>query len=146
MFSGLPRKYQIYVRTSLSAAWGFVTLGGLAAVFHSPFTIVSELGTLVVYGWGLLTMVCAFVAGLGIALNRYRLEWAAAWFAASGLSVYAITLWWLVFTGETTRLTQASIVSAATLFMVTRALFCAAHAAKLRALHAGETDSIHVPD
>lgn len=113
-------------------------------MISSPLAIVSELGTVVSSGWGLILATAAIVAGVGVATNRYRIEWPAAWFAASGLSIYAITLWWIVFTGGTSGLTQAFMVSAAVLFMVTRALFCAAHAAKLRTIHSGETGPTHV--
>lgn len=145
MFSALPRKYQILVRVSLSVAWVFVALGGVGTVFFSPLTIASEMGLRVMYALGGMSVIAAMSAMFGVAAGYYRVEWSAAWFAAAGFSAYAITLWWLVFTGETTRLTQASIVSAAIMFMVTRALFCAAHAAKLRALHSGETSPTHVP-
>lgn len=145
MLSSLPPRHQTYIRAALTAAWCLIALGGGTAVLYSPLTIVSELGTIIVYAWGTITMIAGLVAGIGVAADRYRVEWAAAWFAASGLSVYMSTLWWLVFAGETTRLTQAFIVTAAILFMVTRALFCAAHAAKLRAIHSGETGGIDVP-
>ena len=146
MFSTLPGRYPVLIRLSLTLTWLFVGGGGVAAVLRSPLTIVSELGTIIVYCWGSVLTLAALTAAIGVAVGRYRIEWAAAWFAASGLSVYAATLWWLVFAGETTRLTQASIVSASVIFMVTRALFCAAHAMKLRAIHTEETGSIHVPD
>lgn len=144
MLSGLPRKYRISIRVVLTAAWIFATFAGFFAIVLSPLTIASELGQVLLYLCGAVTATAGGFATVGVAANRYRIEWPAAWFAASGLSFYGVILWWLVFSGEWTRSTQACSVSVAILFMVSRALYCAAHAAKLRALHSGETGGIDV--
>lgn len=144
MFSTLPGRYPILIRSSLSSAWLLLSLCGVSAVLSSPRALVVELGTLITYGWGAVLAVAALIAAIGVVANRYRWEWSAAWFATSGLSAYALTMWWLVFTGGTAMVTHAAVVSGATMFTVTRALFCAAHAAKLRAIHSGETGPTHV--
>lgn len=145
MLSTIPKRYSVPIHAAVSAAWIFAALSGLGAIVLSPLTIVSKLGEIVLYGCGAVTAAASLLAAFGVVANRYRIEWAASWFAACGLSPYAVTLWWLVFSGEWTRLTQASVVSAAILFMVSRALYCAAHAAKLRAIHTGEMGGIDVP-
>lgn len=144
MFTSLPRKYQAYVRIALASAWVFVALSGIGYSLASPIIIASPIGDTLGHVWGVVAFIAAIVAATGIAFNRYRLEWASAWFAASGLSVHTTILWWLVFTGDTLRLSQAAASSALVLFTITRALFCAAHASKLRTLHTGETGGIGV--
>lgn len=141
----VPKRYSLPIRLAVTAAWLLTLVGGIGAIVLSPLTIVSKLGELLLYGCGAITALASLFAAFGVAANFYRIEWPASWFAASGLSPYVVTLWWLVFSGEWTRLTQACVVSAAILFMVSRALYCAAHAAKLRAIHSGETGGINVP-
>ena len=144
MLSIYPRRYRISLRIALVAAWLFAAIGGFGMIVLSPLTIVSELGGIAIYAAGAIGLAFSLIATWGVAVDRYRFEWAPAWMAASGFSVYGATLWWLVFSGEWTRLTQASVVTAAILFMMSRALFCAAHAARLRSLHSGDTGNLDV--
>lgn len=141
MFTNIPTRQRRAIKVDLVASWLLAGAGGVAAVVVSPLTIVAELGRLIVYGWGSIVAVSALIAVYGIVANRYRFEWVGAWMAALGIVPYVLTVWWLVFGGETTRLTQAFIVAALMGFFVHRALSCAAHAAKLRALHEESNDA-----
>lgn len=135
MYSGLPRRQRRLVKVTLAAAWVLAGAGGLSAIIVSPNTIVAELGILVVFGWGSIAAVSSVIAALGVLFKRYRWEWWASWFASAGIVPYVGTVWWLVFAGETTRLTQAFLVSSLMAFFALRAQLCAAHAAKLRVMH-----------
>lgn len=132
MYSSLPPRYRWQIRTLLSVAWLLTAAGGACAILWTPATIENELGTQLTYGWGGIAAVGSVVALFGVAMNRYRLEWVAAWFSAGGLWMYGMVVWWLVITGSQTRLTQGFFITALLVHVVSRAVFCAAHAAKLR--------------
>lgn len=144
MLSGMPRRNRIGIRISLTTAWMLVGAAGIAMWFDTPMTIVREVGETVTDSAGLAMGAAAFVAALGTALDRYRLEWSAAWFAAMSIVPYVITVWWLVFSESGSRTTQAFFMSALLVFIVLRAQLCAAHAAKLRALHRETTGSVNM--
>lgn len=135
MFSGLPARHRRLVKGSLAAAWLLSTAGGLSAVVLSPVTIISEIGTwgTVLSGAGLA--IFTIVAVVGIAVNRYWLEWIAAYGAMASLVPYLVTVWALTLTGEGTRSTQAFLITSLLAFYGFRAASCSAHAAKLRVEH-----------
>lgn len=135
MYSNLPKRQRRLIKLVLASSWLLAGAGGVSAIVVSPNTIVAELGRLVVFGWGGVVAVSSLIATAGVLFKRYRWEWWASWFAAAGIVPYVGTVWWLVAAGETTRLTQAFLVTSLMGFFVLRALLCAAHAAKLRAVH-----------
>lgn len=143
MFSHLPRRHRAIIRSTLSAAWLLTAAGGGSAILWTPVTIESELGTYLTYFWGGVAAIASVVAFFGVVLDRYRLEWSASWFASGGITLYAGVLWWLVFTGSETRLTQAFLITALLVHTLNRAVSCAAHAARLREQSA-ETGEIGV--
>lgn len=145
MYSSLSRRDQMAVRSTLTVAWLLAAGGGMSAIAFSPNTIVSELGTIITTIWAVTVTVASVVALLGVVFDRYRLEWVSSWFAFMGLMPYVATIWWIVTTGELTRLTQAFMMTSLLVFMILRAEFCAAHAAKLRTMHTTETGGIRVP-
>ena len=130
----LPRRL-LLPRLALAGAWAMVAFAGAAPLFVPPAVATSEFGVYVAYAWGSISAIAAAAAAVGSLLNSYRIEWVAAWFAASGMSVYTLMLWWLVFSGAARFLTQAFLSTAVIMFMVSRALAGAARAAKLRAAH-----------
>lgn len=135
MYGNLPRPQRAAIRSTLSAGWVLVAGAGLSAALVSPYTIIAEVGNVVLTCSGLLVLLSALVAAAGVAFGRYHWEWWAAWFASAGITPYVGTVLWLVASGEVTRLTQAFSVSALLVFCITRALLCSAHAAKLREAH-----------
>lgn len=144
MLSSYLRRDRILLRGILASAWIVVALGGVSAILFTPTTIENELGTLLTYIWGGISAIASIIAAIGVLTNRYRLEWAAAWFAGAGLAVYGGVVWWLVVAGSTTRLTQAFLISALILHTVYRALSCGAHARKLRIEHLTHSGAINV--
>lgn len=144
MFSSMPRWNRIWIRATLTLAWLLVAAAGVAMWFDTPMTIVREVGETVTDSAGLAMAAAALVAAIGVCFDRYRLEWAASWFAATAIVPYVITVWWLVFTESGSRTTQAFFMSALLVLITLRAQFCAAHAAKLRTMHEETTGSIHV--
>lgn len=145
MYSVFPRRHQVSIRLTLSLAWLLAAGGGLSALTVSPLSLIVELGPVVTHLWAVGLMIASAIALLGVAMNKYRFEWVAAWLAAVGLFPYVTTIWWLVSIGQTGHLTQAFMLSSLLVFMVLRANFCSAHAARLRSIHV-ETGSTRVLD
>lgn len=142
MYSSSPPLYQNMLRLILGAAWGFVALGGLAGLIVTPRTIETELGSALIWIAGSVVVTSALPAVIGVALRRFRYEWVASWFTSAGLILYAGTLWWLVFSGASTRLMQASFITALLAHTLGRVVICSAHAARLRAIANGETGPV----
>lgn len=138
MYSHLPPKQRVYVRTALSSAWAMSALGGLSSLI---FSLGGPLDALAVTGRvaGVILSVMAVMAVVGVAVNRYRVEWIAAWFSATALAPYTLVFWYSVFSVDLTRMSSAFLLTALLCFFVTRAIMCSAHAARLRMLHEGET-------
>jgi hypothetical protein len=135
MYSGLPPRHKRVVKTTLIAGWALSGLAGASAVIASPTTIISEIGLWGTVLSGILLMAATGIAIVGVAANRYHLEWVASWGAAAALAPYLVTVWALVFTDTLTRSTQAFLVTSLVAFYISRAALCAAHAAKLREAH-----------
>ena len=136
-FRDLPRWARTALRTLLSVAYLSAGYAALAAVVWTPQTIEGALGAVLTYGWATVGLVGAAVALLGVALDRYRVEWAAVWWVAAGLSVYTLTVWALV-AQTPTRQTQAAALTTLCVLLVYRAVELTAHAAKLRHRHLRE--------
>lgn len=135
MYSNLPKRQRRLIKFTLAASWLLAGAGGVAAIVVSPNTLVAELGRFVAFGWGGVVAMSSLVATAGVLFKHYRWEWWASWFTAAGIVPYVGTVWWLVAAGETARLTHAFLVTSLMGFFILRALLCAAHAARLRALH-----------
>ncbi|WKW87076.1 membrane protein [Microbacterium phage Nicole72] len=140
MFSGLPPRERRAVQTALIAGWASATGAGISAAINPTSIVLTEMGGAVSVIMGAALALAAVVATVGIARQRYRMEWVAAWLAAAGFSPYVITIWSLTITANLHWLTAAFVATVALVFFVSRAVMCAAHAAKLRTLHeASET-------
>lgn len=134
MFSHLPPKQRVYIRAALSSAWSMAALGGLSSLVWSsagPLTALTVTGTVA----GATLTIMATLAALGVAWNRYRVEWVAAWFSATALAPYALVYWFTVLTGSPERASSGFLLTALLGFFISRAIMCAAHAARLRLLH-----------
>jgi hypothetical protein len=135
MYSRLPTRHRRAVKTSLTMSWLASAGAGLSAIILSPTTIISELGTWGTLASGFVLALGAMIASAGVAFARYRWEWVAAWVSATALAPYLVTVWALVIVDTATRSTQAYLVTSLLGFYISRAISCAAHAAKLRAEH-----------
>ncbi len=134
MLSLYPLRNRVYVRLSLTTAWTLASCAGVVASLLIG-NVIRELGTAMTVVCGLSLLIGSGVATYGVAFNRYRLEWAGAWFAAFGLSPYLVALWLAVFVVDFGRISQAFVISSLVTFFLYRAAMCSAHAARLRALH-----------
>lgn len=136
MYSYLPPRQQVFIRIALSSAWALTAIGGMAALlFPPPFVLdLLELSRGVA---GATLAVTASLAAVGVAFDRYRLEWVAAWFSAAALAPYTLVYWYSVFTVDITRMSAALLLTALLAFYVARAIMCSAHAERLRMLHEG---------
>lgn len=147
MYSGYPRRNRLALRAAGLAGWLLVSAGGFAALFFTPVTVESQVGTILAYLWGTVSGLAGLAAAVGVGTNRYRVEWISAWLTAIGLSVYAVVVWSLVLTGSMTRAPQALFISALIAFTLGRVAACAAHATRLRSRAAAiaATGVIDVP-
>lgn len=144
MYSGLPPRQRRIVKTVLAAAWGFSGLAGVTTLLLPTSPALSALGSFWSYMSGTALFISALVAAVGVATARYRWEWVAAWGAAAALGPYTLTLWGLVVSVASDRMTAALLTTSLVTFYVLRALLCAAHAAKLREVHEAGTAAIEI--
>jgi len=144
MLRDYPTRNRILVRVSLTSAW--VLAGGAGFTSALLLNVVRELGTVMTVVCGVILTIGALVATLGVALDRYRWEWSAAWFAAFGLSPYFVAIWAAVFLVDLGRISQAFLVTALVTFFLYRAMMCSAHAARLRGLHHEAEVTLHAGD
>lgn len=138
MFSHLPPRQRRLVRVALSSAWATTALAGLSSLITSTYQPLDLLAMTEVTA-ALVLVVMATFAAVGVGLNRYRMEWVAAWFSATALAPYVLVYWYTVFTVSLSRLSSAFLLTALIGFYMSRAIMCAAHAERLRQLHEGET-------
>jgi hypothetical protein len=140
MYSGIPAPQRRALQASIIAGWVCSVGAGLAAIFAPYSVVLTEMGPVVAASMGAALAFSAIIATIGVARNRYRLEWVAGWLAAASFVPYSITIWSLTITLNVHWLTAAFISTIALAFFVSRALGAAAHAAKLRLIHeASET-------
>lgn len=132
MYSDLPPLLKWVNRLTLAGAWAFGGFGGFYALSHPPTTILSVQPVWMSVMWGILVMVGSTIAAMGVITGKNRVEESAAWFSGAGTVAYVLTLWGLVLSGETTRATQASLMTALLMFILSRALTTGAHNYRLR--------------
>ncbi|QDH93284.1 hypothetical protein QC999_gp66 [Microbacterium phage Cressida] len=135
MYSGLPTKERRRVQAALVFGWVSATGAGISAAFNPTSVTLLEMGPVIAAIMGLTLSVSAVAAIVGILGRQYRIEWVAAWLAAAGFVPYSITIWSLTITLNLSWLTAAFISTVCLAFFVSRAMLCAAHAAKLRIAH-----------
>lgn len=146
MYSFLPQPQRFFVRFALAASWGLSALGGATTLVWAPETTSHEIGAFLPVIWGTLIFAASVAAAAGVSIDRYRIEWIAAWFAGSGFILYAGTLWWVALVETPTRLPQALFLTALLVHTLLRAVMCSAHAARLRAKVSIDTGGIKLDD
>lgn len=127
MFSGFPPRLRTTVRSTLTSAWTCVALGGLSSIIFNSRGFLTDLT-------GAAIVVTALLAAYGVAFNKYRWEWVAAWFASASMTPHILVSWAIVLEQGPSRMDSAWLVTALAAFFALRALMCAAHAEKLRSL------------
>ena len=135
MYSSFPKSDRILIRLALSAAWAFTSIAGFVGVLVDLGSIEDAIGHWTPFVGSLVVGVFGLFAALGVALDRYWIEWAAAWFVSGGVLLYTVVFWALVFTGNTGRFQTAALLSALLCFYSYRIISCAAHARKQRQIH-----------
>jgi hypothetical protein len=135
MFTQFPESSQILLRISLAAAWAFSAAAGLSAVVFLPDTngpdFMYEARVLA----GITLAVATTAAGIGVALNKYRIEWVCSWLAAAGFTPFIALYWTVVYKDTDGTLPIALMMSSLVTFYAFRGISCAAHATRLRRLH-----------
>ncbi|QGJ96996.1 hypothetical protein PBI_TEAMOCIL_45 [Microbacterium phage Teamocil] len=135
MYSGLPPRERRAVKAALLAGWVSATGAGVSAWIYPTSIVLTAMGSLVATVMGIALGASALLAVVGVSFNRYRFEWVAGWLSAAAFVPYSITIWSLTITSNPHWLTASFISTVALAFFVSRALLCAAHAAKLRVAH-----------
>ncbi|QWY84825.1 membrane protein [Microbacterium phage Selwyn23] len=135
MYSGLPDPERRAVKASLIVGWLSATGAGLSAALFPTSVVLLGMGGVIAISMGITLTISALLAVYGVTFNRYRFEWVAGWLSAACFVPYSITIWSLTITANTHWLTASFISTVALSFFVSRALLCAAHAAKLRIAH-----------
>uniref|UniRef100_A0AAU8GPB3 Membrane protein n=1 Tax=Microbacterium phage Crisis TaxID=3158889 RepID=A0AAU8GPB3_9CAUD len=135
MYSGLPAPERRAVKASLIVGWLSATGAGLSAALFPTSVVLLGMGGVIAISMGVTLTLSALLAVYGVAANRYRFEWVAGWLSAACFVPYSITIWSLTVTAQLHWLTASFISTVALSFFVSRALLCAAHAAKLRIAH-----------
>lgn len=137
MFSNLPRRERVLVKTSLVSAWALSGAAGISAIVLASQAYVEELGPIITIVVGAALFLASLFAAVGVATNRYRWEWISAWLSGLALSPYLGSVWAVVvFAGDEAQVPQGFLVASLVTFYVHRAVMCASHASKLRREHA----------
>lgn len=140
MYSGLPPRERRAVKAALIAGWVSAAGAGISAALNPTSVVLTEMGAITATIMGVGVAIAAVLAVYGISASRYRFEWIAGWLGAAAFVPYSITIWSFTITTNTHWLTASFISTIALCYFVSRALACAAHAAKLRIAHeASET-------
>ncbi|AWN05536.1 hypothetical protein SEA_PASCHALIS_43 [Microbacterium phage Paschalis] len=135
MYGGLPDPERRAVKASLIVGWLSATGAGLSAALFPTSVVLLGMGGVIAISMGVTLTISALLAVYGVSSNRYRFEWVAGWLSAACFVPYSITIWSLTVTEQLHWLTASFISTVALAFFVSRALLCAAHAAKLRIAH-----------
>lgn len=128
MYSSLPRRQRFLIRGALALAWSLVALSGVTTLMFGADAFLQDI-------FGLVVVATSVLAAVGVATNRYRWEWVSAWFAAGGIVPYIVAAIADAYQGGPEHLPMVFLLAALAAFFSSRALHCAAHAAKLRAQH-----------
>lgn len=144
MYSSIPPRLRGTLRSTLVFGWVLVLCAGVASVLPDEPGAPRDLADAIFTVFGALLAASAAASAIGVVTDRYRVEWVAAWCAAAGATPHIFASWMEVAV-RTLDADQALYPSALLVFLILRAQFCAAHAAKLRARHE-TTGSIHVAE
>ena len=147
MYSSFPKNDRLKIRVSLTSAWFFTALAGAGGVLFDLGSISNQVGAPVPFVASLIVAISAAAAAVGVAIDRYWIEWAAAWFAAGGVFTYVSIFWYLVITGEAGRFQTAAMLTALLCFYAYRIISCSAHARKQRTIHRlVQSGEMRIPD
>jgi hypothetical protein len=137
MYSHLPPRQRVLIRTLLALMWASSALSGMAVLIAPTPASLEVLGLLRNTAGAVLTLT-ATLGAIGVATNRYRIEWVASWFSAAALVPYTMAFWYSVFEVSFERATSAFLLTALVFCFVYRAASCSAHAQRLRDMHEEE--------
>lgn len=141
MYSSFEKRDRVMIRLALSTAWGFVTLSGLGGLFINPGSFADEIGPELPFFGSLIVSAFGIMGFVGVAFNKYWLEWVAAWFVSGGIFAYTVAFWYLVVAGNAGRFQNAALLTGLLMFFVYRIVSCAAHARKQRQIHKFKSDT-----
>lgn len=131
----LPFQWQLTLRVTRFVIYTLTACLGVSGIFFTPTTLVDTIGSPSTIFWAALVLAGGITGMIGVAWNRYRIEWMASWPLAGGTLGYAAIVWLIVLQGNPSRSAQAFALTAFGLALASRGITLAAHAAKMRRLH-----------
>lgn len=132
MYSDLPSLMKWANRLALAGAWSAGSYAGIAALTYSPVTISEAQPDWWLPTWATLMLAGCLGALFAVVSGRNRVEEVSSWVASAGAFAYVSTVWSLVLDGAVTRSTQASFITMAFFFILSRALTAWAHNYRVR--------------
>jgi hypothetical protein len=133
MYSSFARQDRVAIRSTLTAAWAFISLSGLGGLLTPNIALTSDIAQVIALVANFMLAVFGFFAGVGVVSNRYWIEWFAAWFTSGGIFAFAMLSWYFFFIERFPALLQnSSLLTGLLLFSIFRIVSCAAHARKQR--------------
>ena len=146
MYSSFPKQDRIRIRVALSLGWAFVAFGGLSGLF-SPAPTNIQVSYILPLVSSFMIAVFASAAAVGVALNRYWIEWVAAWPASGGVFVYSIYTWYVSISAGNNRYQAAGLLTGLLFFFAYRIVANSAHAKKQREIHdLIQSGDVELPD
>lgn len=137
---GLPLWAQRTLRVLRIVLYSLTALAGLAAVVWSPVSITTAASLALTRGLGALGLAASLVCLLSQVLHRWIWEWVAVWWIGAAIALYAATVWSLAV-GNSGRVLQAALVTAASVMLMIRGVdlagFASAHPGDRRRARAG---------
>lgn len=129
------------MKAGLTLAWMCSAAAGVAVIWF-PLDAVESF----TLGWwryiaGVVLIAAGTAAAIGAATEWYRWEWVAAWFVAMGFTPYVVIAWVVAIASGHPG--GALYATSGIILMLTRALFCAGHAAQLRYQHIAAARHVH---
>lgn len=134
MYNQMPPKYRKRYRVALTIGWLLAAGAGASTLIVEPL-LLAGIESYLRYAAGAGLVTFATLAGLGVMLNRYRLEWSAAWFSASVIAPFTGIYLWSAVSAAPGRWPVTFLLASLLAFFVSRAFACSAYAEVLRELH-----------
>lgn len=107
----LPRGHRRALRWIMGVAYACALCAGIALWIFTPRTISGALGTVLTWSAATMLVVGAVPCLYAVARDLWRIERWATWPIIGGAGSYALTVWALVVTETTGRLTQAFLIA-----------------------------------
>lgn len=107
----LPRRARIGLRWLRALVYAGIAGAGISALVWAP-GLVPGAPRWATWLWAVPTIVGGVGSCVGVAIDRYRVEWAVIWYAVGGMAACSVVCWQAVLGGAVRLLALALAVSA----------------------------------